>query len=148
MVWRQLSARAAAAVGAVSVEEPLPARETASAWDRQHDHHRPARSVPAPVVTEVGYLLGRPGGAKIEASFLRFTVPRLRDSRSCLGAPMGGRGGRAEAYADFPFVPPEAGVVAERFGFNEVAAVDRRQFHAVRRGYAAASSCYPVIFSR
>jgi predicted nucleic acid-binding protein len=37
---------------------------------------RRAILVPAPVVAEVGYLLGRAGGAKIEAAFLRSIVQK------------------------------------------------------------------------
>ena len=33
--------------------------------------------VPAPVVAEVGYLLGRTGGARVEAAFLQYLAPRI-----------------------------------------------------------------------
>ncbi|MGL5861522.1 MAG: hypothetical protein ACRCY9_09740, partial [Phycicoccus sp.] len=58
-----------------------------AAADRDHGHNRACTDlltglhlarrkvlVPAPVVAEVGYLLGRTGGARVEAAFLRSIV--------------------------------------------------------------------------
>ena len=90
--------------------------------------------VPAPVVAEVGYLLGRAGGAKIEAAFLRSIV---QETLTVVGLELADYERMAElveTYADFPLETTDAAVVAvaERLGMSEIATLDRRHFHAVR----------------
>jgi predicted nucleic acid-binding protein len=97
------------------------------------------------VVAEVGYLLGRAGGAKIEAAFLRsiaqetFTIVDLELVDYTRMAEL------VETYADFPLGTTDAAVVAvaERLGITEIATLDRRHFHAVRPRHTDASTCCP-----
>jgi predicted nucleic acid-binding protein len=98
---------------------------------------RRAILVPAPVVAEVGCLLGRAGGAKIEAAFLRSIVQEtltvdleLVDYERMAEL--------VEVIRRLPVGTTDAAVVAvaERLGITEIATLDRRHFHAVR-----ASAC-------
>ena len=90
--------------------------------------------VPAPVIAEVGYLLGRTGGAAAEAAFLRslaqrtFTVVDLTLDDFTRMVEL------VTTYADFPLGTTDAAVVAvaERLGITEIATLDHRHFHAVR----------------
>lgn len=118
-----------------------------AAADRDDDHNRACTDlftalhlarrailVPSPVVAEVGYLLGRTGGSRIESAFLRslvagtFTVvePTLDDYARAADL--------VDTYADFPLGTTDATViaVAERLHIPEVATLDHRHFHAVR----------------
>jgi predicted nucleic acid-binding protein len=90
--------------------------------------------VPAPVVAEVGYLLGRTGGATVEAAFLRSIV---QGTLTIVDLELHDYARMAElvvTYADFPLGSTDAAViaVAERLGISEIATLDRRHFHAVR----------------
>jgi hypothetical protein len=63
---------------------------------------------PAPVVAEVGYLVGRPGGAKIEAAFPRSIV---QETLTIAGRVAGSS---ALVYG----IPPRAVAVAASIGFT------------------------------
>ena len=101
--------------------------------------------VPAPVIAEVGYLLGRTGGASVEAAFLRslaqrtFTVVDLTIDDYTRMVEL------VTDYADFPLGTTDAAVVAvaERLGITEVATLDRRHFHAVRPRHIQAFTLLP-----
>ncbi|OLT12490.1 twitching motility protein PilT [Pseudonocardia sp. CNS-139] len=101
--------------------------------------------VPAPVVAEVGHLLGRASGAAVEAAFLRsiaersLTIVDLQIDDYTRMAEL------VETYADFPLGTTDAAVVAvsERLGITEVATLDRRHFHAVRPRHTAALTLLP-----
>lgn len=90
--------------------------------------------VPATVVAEVGYLLARMGGAKVEASFLTsvaggsFTLVDLQPVDFARMAEL------VETYADFPLGTTDASVIAlaERLNITEIATLDHRHFAAVR----------------
>jgi hypothetical protein len=58
--------------------------------------------VPAPVVAEVGYLLGRAGGAKIEAAFLRSIVQETLTIVDLELTDYERMAELVETYADFP----------------------------------------------
>ena len=58
--------------------------------------------VPAPVVTEVGYLLGRAGGAKIEAAFLRSIVQETLTAVDLELVDYERMAELVEVYANFP----------------------------------------------
>jgi predicted nucleic acid-binding protein len=90
--------------------------------------------VPAPVVAEVGYLLARAGGAKIEAAFLRSIVYRTITIVDLDVDDYARMAELVETYADFPLGTTDAAIVAvaERLGITEIATLDRRHFHAVR----------------
>lgn len=101
--------------------------------------------VPAPVIAEVGYLLGRAGGVDIEAAFLRsivqrtFTVVDLELDDYARMAEL------IETYADFPLGTTVAAVVAaaERLDIGEIATLDHRHFHAVRPRHVKAFTLLP-----
>lgn len=101
--------------------------------------------VPAPVVAEVGYLLGRAGGSRVESAFLRSIA---RQSISIVDLKISDYERMAElveTYADFPLGTTDAAVVAvaERLRVSEVATLDRRHFHVVRPRHIPAFSLLP-----
>ena len=73
---------------------------------------RGAILVPAPVVAEVGYLLGRAGDAKIEAAFLRSIVQQALTIVDLELADYERMAELVETYADFPLGTTDAAVVA------------------------------------
>lgn len=101
--------------------------------------------VPAPVVAEVGYLLGRAGGSRVESAFLRSIA---RQTISIVDLKISDYERMAElvdTYADFPLGTTDAAVVAvaERLRVSEVATLDRRHFHVVRPRHIPAFSLLP-----
>ena len=129
-----------------------------AAADRDDDHNRSCTDlftglhltrrpvlVPAPVVAEVGYLLGRAGGARVEAGFLlsivehTFSVVDLTEDDYARMAEL------VETYADFPLGTTDAAViaVAERLRITEVATLDHRHFRAVRPRHVEALTLLP-----
>ncbi len=128
----------------------------AAALSKDPDHHRCVELftglhlarrqlfVPAVVVAEVGYLLGKYAGARAEAVFLRsltdgFTpieitsVDYLRMSEL------------VEQYADLPLGTTDAAVIAltERLAIKEVATLDLRHFTVVRPRHIDALTLLP-----
>lgn len=101
--------------------------------------------VPALVVAEVGYLLGRAGGSRIESAFLRsiaqqtITVVNLELDDYERMADL------VDTYADFPLGTTDAAVVAvaERLRVAEVATLDHRHFRAVRPRHVPAFTLLP-----
>ena len=88
--------------------------------------------VPALVVAEVSYLVGRRLGPSIEAAFLRglsaleVEAPSLEDWPAIADL--------VERYGDFPLGGTDASVavLAERLGTDLVLTLDRRHFGAIR----------------
>ncbi|WP_433557293.1 type II toxin-antitoxin system VapC family toxin [Pseudonocardia xinjiangensis] len=101
--------------------------------------------VPAPVVAEVGYLLGRAGGASVEAAFLQSIVQRTFTIVDLELADYARMAELVKTYGDFPLGTTDAAViaVAERLGITEIATLDRRHFHAVRPRHVEAFSLLP-----
>jgi uncharacterized protein len=101
--------------------------------------------VAAPVVAEVGYLLARTGGAKIEAAFLRSVVHRTITIVDLELADYERMAELVGTYADFPLGTTDAAViaVAERLDITEIATLDRRHFHAVRPRHASNFTLLP-----
>lgn len=101
--------------------------------------------VPTLVVAEVGYLLGRAGGSRIESAFLRsiaqqtITVVNLELDDYERMADL------VDTYADFPLGTTDAAVVAvaERLRVAEVATLDHRHFRAVRPRHVPAFTLLP-----
>lgn len=101
--------------------------------------------VPTLVVAEVGYLLGRAGGSRIESAFLRsiaqqtITVVDLELDDYERMADL------VDTYADFPLGTTDAAVVAvaERLRVAEVATLDHRHFRAVRPRHVPAFTLLP-----
>jgi len=101
--------------------------------------------VPGTVVAEVGYLLDRQGGPKVEAAFLRSFA-----DGSLIAAPLepfdfARMAELVETYADFPLGTTDASVItlAERFGLTEVATLDHRHFAAVRPKHVRSFTLLP-----
>jgi uncharacterized protein len=90
--------------------------------------------VPATVAAEVGYLLAREAGARVESLFLRsladgdFTPVDLTTADHARMADL------VNTYESLPLGTTDASVVAraERLGLTEVATLDRRHFTVVR----------------
>ncbi|MFC4588977.1 type II toxin-antitoxin system VapC family toxin [Sphaerisporangium corydalis] len=104
--------------------------------------HRERRDllIPSFVAGEACYMLGRLGGAKVEAAFLR----SLRYGQFKLVDPTPDDLGRisvlVERYADLPLGSADASVIAlaERFHLPEVFTVDIRDFSVVRPAHVPA----------
>jgi predicted nucleic acid-binding protein len=101
--------------------------------------------VPGPVVAEVGYLVAKLGGARVEASFLRSLAEGSLVSVALESADYGRMAELVEAYADFPLGTTDASVIAvsERLNISEVATLDHRHFAAVRPAHCDAFSLLP-----
>lgn len=101
--------------------------------------------VPATVVPEVGYLLGREAGAKVESLFLDsvaagdFTLVDLTAADFARAAEL------VRRYGDLPLGTTDATVVAvaERLGVTEVATLDRRHFTVIRPRHITAFTLLP-----
>jgi uncharacterized protein len=129
----------------------------AAALTRDPDHrscvdlftgvHLAGRQVvmPAPVVAEVGYLLGSKAGPQAEAVFLR----SLSDGDFVVEALTAGDYARmadlVEQYGDLPLGTTDAAVVtiAERLKCAEIATLDRRDFTVVRPQHVTAFTLVP-----
>jgi predicted nucleic acid-binding protein len=101
--------------------------------------------VPATVVAEVGYLLGREAGAKVESLFLDslaagdFALVDLTVADYARMAEL------VRRYGDLSLGTTDASViaVAERLDVTEVATLDRRHFTVVRPRHTAALTLLP-----
>jgi predicted nucleic acid-binding protein len=101
--------------------------------------------VPATVVAEVGYLLGREAGPKVESLFLDslatgdFTLVDVTVTDSARMAEL------VHRYGDLPLGTTDASVVAvaERLGITEIATLDRRHFSVVRPRHVGAFTVLP-----
>ena len=101
--------------------------------------------VPGPVVAEVGYLLARLGGARVEAGFLRSMADGSLQPVDPTVDDYARMADLVETYADFPLGTTDACVIAlaERLGITEVATLDRRHFQAVQPRHIAALHLLP-----
>lgn len=101
--------------------------------------------VPATVVAEVGYLLAREAGARVESLFLRsmaggdFTSVYLTSTDYARMADL------VNTYESLPLGTTDASVVAiaERLGLTDVATLDRRHFTVVRPRHVDALTLLP-----
>lgn len=101
--------------------------------------------VPATVVAEVGYLLAREAGPKVESLFLEsfaagdFTLVDLTSADFTRMAEL------VRRYGDLPLGTTDASVVAvaERVGVTEIATLDRRHFTVVRPHHVGAFTVLP-----
>jgi len=101
--------------------------------------------VPAPVVAEVGYLLGREAGARIESLFLRSLADGDFVPVELTQQDYGRMADLVVTYASLPLGTTDAAViaVAERLKLTEVATLDRRHFSVVRPSHADALMLLP-----
>lgn len=90
--------------------------------------------VPATVAAEVGYLLAREAGARVEALFLTALAEGDFQPVDLTAADYRRMAELVEQYADFPLGTTDASVIAlaERLDLHEVATLDRRHFTVVR----------------
>jgi predicted nucleic acid-binding protein len=88
--------------------------------------------VPALVVAEVTYLVGRRLGAEIEATFLRGL--RTLEVEAPLADEWAAIADLVERYRDFPLggVDASVAVLADRVGTDLIVTLDRRHFGALR----------------
>lgn len=101
--------------------------------------------VPATVVAEVGYLLNREAGPRVEAMFLQ-SLAEGDFVPVELAQPDYARMSELVAqYGDLPLGTTDASVVAiaERFDLDEVATLDRRHFSVVRPRHTEAFALLP-----
>lgn len=129
-----------------------------AAGDRDEEHNRECTDlftglhlaqrrilVPAPVIAEVGYLLARNAGPKVEARFLRSIPSRSITVVDLEFADYRRMAELVETYADFPLGTTDASLVAvaERLGVTEIATLDHRHFRAVKPRHTAAFTLLP-----
>ncbi|MGQ0631981.1 MAG: type II toxin-antitoxin system VapC family toxin [Sporichthyaceae bacterium] len=101
--------------------------------------------VPAPVIAEVGYLLGRHAGTAIEVAFLRSVAAGDFQVEAPTEADFTRASDLVERYADLPPGTTDAIVVAtaERLDCSEVATLDRRDFSVVRPKHVSTLTLLP-----
>jgi uncharacterized protein len=101
--------------------------------------------VPATVVAEVGYLLNREAGPRVESLFLRsladgdFSIVELTVADYARMADL------VVAYGSLPLGTTDASVIAlaERLKLTEVATLDQRHFRVVRPNHVNALTLLP-----
>jgi predicted nucleic acid-binding protein len=101
--------------------------------------------VPATVIAEVGYLLAREAGPRVESLFLRsladgdFSIVELTVADCSRMADL------VVTYGSLPLGTTDASVVAvaERLKLTEVATLDRRHFTVVRPNHVSALTLLP-----
>ena len=101
--------------------------------------------VPATVAAEVGYLLNREGGSRIEALFLRALAEGNFDLVDLTRKDYGRMAELVLQYGDLPLGTTDASVIAiaERLGVFEVATLDKRHFTVVRPDHVEALTLLP-----
>jgi predicted nucleic acid-binding protein len=101
--------------------------------------------VPAPVVADVGYLLGREAGGRVESMFLRSMANGDLVPAELAPADYLRMADLVEQYADLPLGTTDAAVItiAERLDITEIATLDRRHFTVVRPRHTTALTLLP-----
>jgi predicted nucleic acid-binding protein len=101
--------------------------------------------VPAPVVAEVGYLLAREAGPRVESMFLRSLADGDFTTVDLTTVDYGRMAELVVTYGDLPLGTTDASVIAlaERLKVTEVATLDRRHFTVVRPNHAPALTLLP-----
>jgi predicted nucleic acid-binding protein len=123
----------------IAVVDSGPLYAAVDASDDDHDRcvavlerHDLDLVVPALVVAEVTYLVGRRLGAEVEAAFLRGL--RAVEVEAPLPEDWARIADLVAAYADFPLGGTDASVavLADRLGTDLIVTLDRRHFGALR----------------
>lgn len=101
--------------------------------------------VPGTVVAEVGYLLARNAGPRVEALFLDAIAEGDFQLVDLVAADVRRAASLVRTYADLPLGTTDATVVAiaERLGTIEVATLDRRHFTVVRPAHTDVFALLP-----
>jgi len=107
--------------------------------------------VPSLVITEAAYLIGSRGGPAVEATFLDALVPggrfRIGELDPAIDLPRIAT--LVRTYANLPLGTVDASVIAlaERWGSNTIATVDRRDFSIVRPAHVPAFTLLPDLMA-
>jgi uncharacterized protein len=101
--------------------------------------------VPATVAAEVGYLLARESGARVESLFLRSLADGDFSAVDLTAADYARMAELVVTYGDLPLGTTDASVIAiaERLRLTEVATPDRRHFAVVRPTHVNALTLLP-----
>jgi predicted nucleic acid-binding protein len=101
--------------------------------------------VPATVVAEVGYMLAREAGARVEALFLTAVADGDFQLIDLTTADVRRAAQLVLTYGDMPLGTTDATVIAlaERMGVREIATLDRRHFSVVRPSHVEALTLLP-----
>lgn len=101
--------------------------------------------VPGPVVAEVGYLIAREAGARVEAAFLQSLADGDFEPVDLTRADYARMAELVEQYANLPLGTTDASVVAvaERLDVAEVATLDRKDFSVIRPRHVLAFALLP-----
>jgi predicted nucleic acid-binding protein len=101
--------------------------------------------LPAPLITEIGYMLHSRAGSKAEAGFLRDIADGLYELVQVTAADVARAADLVEQYSDLPLGTADSIVVAvaERFRALNIATLDRRHFSVVRPAHATAFTLLP-----
>jgi predicted nucleic acid-binding protein len=109
--------------------------------------HMAGRSllVPGTVVAEVGYMLAREAGARVESLFLSAVADGDFELVDLTSADMRRAAQLVERYADLPLGTTDATVIAlaERLEICEVATLDRPHFSVVRPSHVQVLTLLP-----
>lgn len=111
------------------------------------DMHAAGRDllVPATVTAEVGYLLAREAGARVESLFLRSLADGDFAPVDLTAADYARMAELVDTYGDLPLGTTDASViaVAERLKLTDVATLDRRHFTVVRPSHVNSLTLLP-----
>ncbi|KLL09641.1 type II toxin-antitoxin system VapC family toxin [Protofrankia coriariae] len=123
--------------------------------NRKDDHHRQCVDLlqnfpgplllPAPLLSEIGYMLFSRAGAKAEANFLRDVADGVYELAPVTPADAHRAADLVERYASLPLGTADAFVVAvaEKFQAVHIATLDRRHFSVVRPSHVPAFTLLP-----
>jgi uncharacterized protein len=101
--------------------------------------------VPATVVAEVGYLLAREAGPRVESLFLRSLADGDFSAVNLTSGDYARMADLVTTYGSLPLGTTDASVIAlaERFGLTAIATLDRRHFTVVRPVHVSALTLLP-----
>ena len=112
-----------------------------------NDMHAAGRDllVPATVTAEVGYILAREAGARVESLFLRSLAEGDFAPVDLTAADYARMAELVNTYGDLPLGTTDASViaVAERLKLTDVATLDRRHFTIVRPSHVNSLTLLP-----
>ncbi|MFD3827160.1 type II toxin-antitoxin system VapC family toxin [Streptomyces sp. NPDC058625] len=101
--------------------------------------------LPAPLLTEIGYMLASRAGAKAEADFLRDVADGVYELVPVTSSEVSRAADLVEQYASLPLGTADAFVVAvaEKYRAVNIATLDRRHFSVVRPSHLPAFTLLP-----
>jgi uncharacterized protein len=112
-----------------------------------NDMHAAGRDllIPATVTAEVGYLLAREAGPRVESLFLRSLAEGDFAAVDLTAADYARMAELVDTYSDLPLGTTDASViaVAERLKLTDVATLDRRHFTVVRPSHVNSLTLLP-----